>query len=896
MNLATAYVEVKGDVSTLKPTVAKAAQEAGHAAGDALDKEIEGGIKKGATKGRTTLQGLTDVFKGALFVGGIKTAIDAASDLNETVSKSQVVFGDQAKAIQAFGDTAAKSLGQSKQQAIDAASSFAIFGKSAGLTGEDLTGFATKLTTLSGDLASFSNTSPEDAIVALSAALRGESEPIRAYGVLLDDASLRQEAMKQGLIATTKDALTPQQRVLAAYQLILQQTTDAQGDFARTADGAANSQRIAAAEAKDAAATFGDNLLPIYTRAVQLVGVLAEGFGALPAPIQLGVVALAGVVAFSGPISQMISLVQQIGPAIAKAAAAFVGFAAANPILLGLVAVAAAATAALIIFGGQESATEKTAKSLNQAMRDTAGGFDEQALRAAAASGSLGDFATKLQEVLDKQIKAKIEGRNQVDDLGRLGISYQNLSKLTGSQAEREAELTDARTKLIGSGELFIASTADLNHAANLTAEAQAKLTDEYVRTGKIAPQVVEGQNLMLSGNTGLNDSFNELAGGTEKATEKLIEQAAAGDASAAKALQARGEYGLLTDAQKKTADAALGVADAQGKAGDATGKTAVQVGQMSTAYEDLSKQTGSMKDQFDEAAKAAEEFGKALDALTGGAISLDTATSDAIANQQGLQAAFLDARKEMEGNVTTLDQYTDAGRANRDVIKESIDKELAYADAFVKSGGSQQEASTKLEQYRQNLIDQAVQSGLSRDEVEEYIKTLGLTPENVDTAIALSNEEAAKNQVDAWIKRLDNDIPKDTKTAIQALIDEGQYEAAKARLQALEATRYVYYNAIVNKGDFVGPAGGLPGTASGRYVDRRITTTMGEDGPEVALNQGQAAKILWQMANGAGPVGKPSGQIVINNTFYGDINGVDEFDRRLDERDRQLAAALGAS
>ena len=98
------------------------------------------------------------------------------------------------------------------------------------------------------DLASARNTSTADAIQAISAGLRGESEPLRRYGVLLDDATLRQEALGLGIIKTTKEALTPQQKVLAAQSAIFKQTTDAQGDFARTSEGMANSQRTAAAE------------------------------------------------------------------------------------------------------------------------------------------------------------------------------------------------------------------------------------------------------------------------------------------------------------------------------------------------------------------------------------------------------------------------------------------------------------------------------------------------------------------------------------------------------------------------------------------------------------------------------------------------------------------------
>jgi hypothetical protein len=202
----------------------------------------------------------------------IKIAVDgvkAASDLSESVSKVGVLFGDSSSKIEAFAESAAASLGQTKQQALDAASTFAIFGKSAGLAGDDLVKFSTDFTTLASDLASFNNTSPEDAIQAIGAALRGETEPLRRYGVLLDDASLRQAALSLGIIKTTKEALTPQQKVLAAQELIYQQTSAAQGDFARTSDGLANQQRILEAQLKNVRTEIGTALLPIVLKLTQ---------------------------------------------------------------------------------------------------------------------------------------------------------------------------------------------------------------------------------------------------------------------------------------------------------------------------------------------------------------------------------------------------------------------------------------------------------------------------------------------------------------------------------------------------------------------------------------------------------------------------------------------------
>jgi hypothetical protein len=203
----------------------------------------------------------------------IKIAVDgvkAASDLSESVSKVGVLFGDSASKIEAFAESAAASLGQTKQQALDAASTFAIFGSSAGLAGDDLVEFSTDFTNLASDLASFNNTSPEDAIQAIGAALRGEALPLRRYGVLLDEATLRQAAFELGIISTTKQALTPQQKVLAAQEVIYKQTTAAQGDFLRTSDGLANSQRILNAQLANIRTEIGTALLPIVLKLTQI--------------------------------------------------------------------------------------------------------------------------------------------------------------------------------------------------------------------------------------------------------------------------------------------------------------------------------------------------------------------------------------------------------------------------------------------------------------------------------------------------------------------------------------------------------------------------------------------------------------------------------------------------
>lgn len=207
-------------------------------------------------------------------VAAVKIGVDvvkAAADMGETISKAGQLFGPAAKQVERFADSAATSLGISKQSAMDGAATFATFGRSAGKSGQDLAGFSTQLLTAAGDLASFNNASPEETIAAIGAGLRGEAEPLRRFGILLDDATLRNEALKQGLISSTSQALTPQQKVLAAQAVVLSQVGAASGDFERTSGSLANQQKIAAATVENLKVKLGQGLLPVVTSAATFI-------------------------------------------------------------------------------------------------------------------------------------------------------------------------------------------------------------------------------------------------------------------------------------------------------------------------------------------------------------------------------------------------------------------------------------------------------------------------------------------------------------------------------------------------------------------------------------------------------------------------------------------------
>ena len=193
------------------------------------------------------------------FIGG---SIQAASSLAEAMSKVGVVFDQDAVKVRSFADSAAEAIGQSELQALQATGTFGNLFVSMGLGTGVAADMSISIVKLASDLASFNDVEPTDALDALRSGLVGETEPLRRFGVNLNDATLKQKALELGLIRSTKNALEPAVKAQAAYALIFEQTATAQGDFERTADSLANQQRSLTAQWADAKAELGEGLMP----------------------------------------------------------------------------------------------------------------------------------------------------------------------------------------------------------------------------------------------------------------------------------------------------------------------------------------------------------------------------------------------------------------------------------------------------------------------------------------------------------------------------------------------------------------------------------------------------------------------------------------------------------
>jgi hypothetical protein len=294
---------------------------------------------------------------------GAKKAMDAASDLNESVNAVEVTFGKASKQVLDFSKVAATEAGLSMSQFNELVTPVGAALQNTGMSADEAAKASINLAKRAADMASVFNTDVADAMGAIQAGLRGEADPLERFGVGLSDAAVKAKAMAMGL-AESEKALTAQDKAQARMALLMQQTTKFQGDFKNTSDSAANSQRILAAEMENLQASLGQALLPAMQMFMgilrEVVGFMSEHQTATKAAV-VAVTALATAVVAVNVAMKAWAAIQLIAKAATLAATAaqwlFNAAMTANPIGLVVVAIAALIAAIVLLVKNWDTVT-----------------------------------------------------------------------------------------------------------------------------------------------------------------------------------------------------------------------------------------------------------------------------------------------------------------------------------------------------------------------------------------------------------------------------------------------------------------------------------------------------------------------------------------------------------
>lgn len=227
-------------------------------------------------------------------------SIKFASDVEESLNKVRVAFGQNSKGVEQFAKTSLKSFGIAEGSALDMAALFGDMATSMGLSTGQAETMSKSLVGLAGDLASFKNIKVDVAQTALAGIFTGETESLKKLGIVMTEANVEAYALSKGL-KVKFNQLTQNEKVLLRYNFVMDATKNAQGDFTRTSGGAANQMRTFGETIKELGANFGSIILPYFTKIVTKANELLQAFNSLDPATKKTIVVIAGLAAAAGP-------------------------------------------------------------------------------------------------------------------------------------------------------------------------------------------------------------------------------------------------------------------------------------------------------------------------------------------------------------------------------------------------------------------------------------------------------------------------------------------------------------------------------------------------------------------------------------------------------------------
>ncbi len=253
-------------------------------AGDEAKKGNEGFKAFGdSMKSLGTIAAGAAVIIGGALVAGLAKTVMAASDAEESMSKFNVVFKDLSGGPEALAveiDKLSEATGRSKYELIGAVGALGDLFQPLGFSTDAAADLSLQMTSLAIDLSSFNNMPMDEALQRLQGTLIGSHENALAFGVVINENTLKAEMAANGWDKLTGSQLE-QAKVQARLNLLMAGTTAAQGDAVRTADGFANQMKALEGSMKDLAIEIGQEFLPAAIEAIGAIREMADD--AIPA-------------------------------------------------------------------------------------------------------------------------------------------------------------------------------------------------------------------------------------------------------------------------------------------------------------------------------------------------------------------------------------------------------------------------------------------------------------------------------------------------------------------------------------------------------------------------------------------------------------------------------------
>lgn len=438
---------------------------------------------------------------------GVLQATQAAVNAQETFNKFNVVFGSVSVDAERVAQDLRDNFGLAESSAKALLSSTGDMLTGFGLSGAAALELAERTNKLAVDLASFTNIQggAERASIALTKALLGERESVKELGIAILEEDVKAKVKAMEVAGMFTDETERQRKAMATLEIAFSQSKNAVGDYARTADSAANQQRVMKERLKELNEEFGEIFLPLLEEALSsllpLINRLGDWIQAnkeLVRNLVIGAASLAGFIATVGVAGLVITSIIRT---IYAARAAFIALRVAVIALSGPIGIVIAGVSALAaalgisyIAKGRE-ATSVTGnlgseiEALETELNDTIPALGGMTEGLDAASESAVETAKKVKELREEATRVIAEFSEDEKDYGKnvaeaiidqeekvrdLKKEIRNLER-----EEKDSEERDDRQRLQRQIEDMVSQLETEKEALRSVAHLEKQLTDE---------------------------------------------------------------------------------------------------------------------------------------------------------------------------------------------------------------------------------------------------------------------------------------------------------------------------------------------------------------------------------------------------------------------------------
>jgi len=674
----------------------------------------------------------------------ISKAVSAASDLQQAMGGVDAVFKQNAAQVHAWASDTSDSIRLPQAEFEQLATVIGSQLKNAGVSMDQLGPKTRDLIQLGADLGARFGKSTSQAVEALSSALKGEMDPIEAFGITLNANAIKAEEMALGLDTSTA-AAEQSAKAQATLSLIMKQSADAQGAAASESDTYAAAQEALNEQWTNMLAAVGGpllsslssllgllgDLLPIVEPLLVGVSKLAVALTQLPGPALATIAAFSGWMAlqsFTGAAALIPTIMLNARVALMLAATAVRGFLASiGPVGWAILAIGGIATAISVFSDSADDDLKKVEDSytsmvdafkqggiakLKEAIFDAsaAGGLDKALTNAGISMKTYIDASTGAEGAA-QQLSAEVKVASaSIFDQGKAFASI-------GEDAKAAGISTDAFLSAVASGDLT-ALTAQMQDYANTQADATGNTQTGIDIMNRWNDATKNGQATAAA----LVNVTDLAAQNQEKLSASL------GDA----ANKARALGTAEGDLAANSLDAASAQAklkedtDAAKKATESTGATTFLT---------------AMKNETDNANRALEIFLKTIEAYTSRNEAAEAGTVGWVRGLQDASSAL--AAMTAEGKVSTdalanwdvvALQGTDTSQKAYDALTQQAQGYASVVTgAFNAAGGASNltaataAASDAATQARQEFINMAMAAGLTETQANALANQLGI-------------------------------------------------------------------------------------------------------------------------------------------------------------------------